>query len=71
MDVNTVFVDERCVGALPSCDATSARSQGDQGGLDPRSAVTVEEVRLASDFAVIKVCISKRTDVGLVGPRSA
>lgn len=70
MNVYAVFVDERCVRALPGGDATAARSQCNEGGLDPRSAVSVEKVGLTGDLTVVEVRVPERPDIDLDTPRS-
>lgn len=71
MDVHAIFVDKRCVRAFPGGGATAARPQGNEGGLDPRGTVPVEEVGLASDLAVVEVRVPERSDIDLDSLRSA
>ena len=70
MDVHAIFVYERSVRTLPCRDTTSARSQGNKGGLNPGSAVPVEEVGLPGNFTVVEVGISQGPNVGLDFSRS-
>ena len=57
-DINTVFVDERGIGAFPSCNSTTAVAQGDRSGLNPGCPETVEEIRLSCHFTVLEVGVA-------------
>jgi hypothetical protein len=57
-DIDTVFVDERGIGAFPSCNSTTAVTEGDRSGLDPGCPETVEEIGFSCHFAVFEVGIA-------------
>lgn len=63
--VTHVFIHKRGVCALPRCDAAAAVPQRDQTRLDPGGAEAVEEVGLAGDFVLVKVCVAEFADVYL------
>lgn len=65
VDVDTVLVLERGVGALPSRDASSAATKCDGRVCHPASAEAVEEIGLACDLAIVHVCVAELADVHL------
>ena len=65
VDVDTVLVLERGVGALPSRDASSAAAKRDGRVCHPASTEAVEEIGLACDLAIVHVCVAELADVNL------
>jgi hypothetical protein len=67
MDVDTVLVFERGVGALLRRDASAASAKCHRGFGHPAGSKAVEEVGLACNLAVVHVCVSEFADVDLDG----
>lgn len=57
-NINAVLVHECCIGAFPSCDATTAVAECDGGLFDPRCTESIEEICFSCYFSILEVGVA-------------